>query len=87
MLHFMKILSEIMKKRKEYVLFYIFPLTDKLKMIIYSQCFPERGREEGILRQGDFVISVLSNLRDHSDTESRPYGQPGPLPMGGFRPY
>ena len=53
-------------------------------MIIYSQRFPERGREEGILRQGDFVISVLSNLRDHSDTESRPYGQPGPLPMIGI---
>ena len=48
---------------------------------------PRERRGRGILRQGDPVISVLSNLRDHSEKESRPYGQPGPLPMGGFRPY
>ena len=64
-----------------------FSLDEKGENDKISTCFPGKGGEEGILRPGDSVISVLSNLQDHSAQESRPYGQPGPLPTGGFRPY
>ena len=30
---------------------------------------------------------VYGDLRDHSNKESRPYGQPGPLPMIGLPIY
>ena len=55
-------------------------------MIIYSQRFPERGREEGILRQGDFVISVLSNLRDHSENGVEAIRTAGSTADGRFPP-
>ena len=40
--------------------------------------------ETNISRIDDVLSESLVILRDHSFSESRPYGQPGPLPMIGI---